>query len=71
MITPTWESLEIKKPPNKAIVFITDGKDFALAEYSCDTTSGWFNGKGFGGYEWEFDFSPTHWAFLGDIQLPI
>lgn len=65
-----WIKLADRKPPNQTICLISDGKEIGLAEW--DTRSipdGWWNPVGFGGYEWEWGFTPTHWMPLS-VELP-
>lgn len=70
-----WIPLLDRLPDNDVICMITDGKEIGLA-------SAWRVGYGhrkpyavswgpcgFGGYEWEWDFDPTHWMPL-PVSLP-
>lgn len=57
---PDWNKLSEKKPQHNAIVFISDGYEIALAQYSAKHD--WWNGCGFSGYEWDWDFAPEFWA---------
>jgi hypothetical protein len=69
MINPNWILLKDKAPENGDMIFVSDDKDIGLAIYKINSDFTYFNGQGFGGYEWEWDFIPTHWA-KADISLP-
>lgn len=65
-----WIKISEEKPPLNIPVFISDGVCLAVASYyKSPTNLGTWLGEGFGGYEWEWDFDPTHWAKI-DIELP-
>ena len=56
-------------PEQHKPVLITDGFYVAIAELELFTKTHIWTGFGFGGYKWEWDFEPTHWAEL-NINLP-
>lgn len=68
MTKPNWIPLSETLPPEQTEVLITDGKNWSAAKLGSVnfTPKGkrWLSwtGCGFSGYEWEFDFEPTHWA---------
>lgn len=63
-----WIALRDRRPEMDRAVLISDGKFAAVAALrpigSDDT---YWDGHGFGGYEWEWDFVPTHWAELPEL----
>ena len=65
-----WQMYPDTLPEHHQRVFISDGKEVALAYFWIDP-SGYksFMGSGFGGYEWEWDFEPKYWA-EAKINLP-
>jgi hypothetical protein len=67
-----WTALADKLPEDGVICLISDGDEVALAT---SRVPGWgrapldWNGMGFSGYEWEWDFEPTHWMAFS-VELP-
>ena len=68
----TWVAFKDASPPKNSLVLIAQAgtSDVALADY-CGEFVGepHLNGAGFSGYEWEWDFTPTHWK-LFSTDLP-
>ena len=64
-----WVKIQDQIPVLHKPVFISDGTSLGVA--SCYRQSGevLWTGEGFGGYEWDWDFTPTHWAEI-EIELP-
>lgn len=71
-MTPDWHLINIDAPPaHGQRCFITDGDEVALAVADRGFRDKlYWSGSGFSGYEWDWDFVPTHWASAGAIVLP-
>ena len=62
-----WISIEDRLPEEAVGILITDGSIVTCASMEMWRTGPYWNGYGFGGYEWEFDFhwkDVTHWQPL-------
>ena len=57
-----WISVNERLPEPGVIVLIANNKHRAVA--SRDFKYNWWNPDGLGGYEWEWEFDPTHWTPL-------
>lgn len=70
-----WINIKEQLPPKNTGVLVTNGKVITAAslDYHKDDPW-WWDGHGFGGYEWDFDFpndfnssTITHWMTLPDF----
>lgn len=66
-----WIAMAERHPPENATVIISDGKEVGMATfgYIGGHRKPWWGGCGFSGYEWEWDFTPTHWMPF-NVELP-
>jgi hypothetical protein len=67
-----WVAFADRHPPKNTIVLIAESgtSDVALADYCGVFINGpHLNGAGFSGYEWDWEFNPTHWK-LFSTDLP-
>lgn len=70
-----WINIKDQLPEEDVGILITDGKVVVAVQLSYWKGKPWFwSGHGFGGYDWEFDFSRyfednavTHWMELPEI----
>ena len=56
-----WKKLSDEVPENGQEVIVTDKRQYALMRMNGIKENYFWEGVGFSGYEWELDFSPTHW----------
>ena len=67
-----WIALRETLPPIRVPVLVSDGQTVAVSQFSpCFEGQPWsektaWDAVGFGGYDWEWYFAPTHWAVLPD-----
>jgi len=52
-----WHKISDKQPEINDRIFISDGDSLAVARF---TKFGSWEGEGFSGYEWDWDFSPIY-----------
>ncbi len=69
-----WVALSDRVPDHDLICLVTDGREIAMAMsdrkfYRNEPHRVWWDACGCGGYDFEFNFEPTHWMPLS-VQLP-
>lgn len=64
-----WILINDTLPDEHKHVLISNGKEIGSASlaFYADKTQFYWRGEGFSGYEWEWDFEPTHWAELPEL----
>ena len=69
-----WIKLSDREPGQGQRVLISDGHEVsaAITDLTLRSPRGgpWWDGCGFGGYEWDWDFDPTHWAPMPSLPTP-
>ena len=65
-----WHKISEEKPEKGKRIFISDREEIGLAAFLDFGGNGWWQPRGFSGYEWEWDFEPTHWAEIPEGFLP-